>query len=249
MRPTLAPRWITLAVLAAWLVFPAGVRGQAATSKPLLSEEIAKVIDQDGVEAGQSRFDQLYPAQKDNYELDVPGFFALAAKYMQGGNTAAGQQVMAMAATVAQDGMAASMGMVTPDRRPQARAQKEPPRPKPDPLGTQREDLARFVGLYGDPNRTDKHRTLWVSTTCNGHLVAGASWGDASSWYMRTKSDTAFEAEGFGGEMWQFEFQTQADGTARAMVHGLDYMPNPLPRIGPLPDGWQERIDPPEIGG
>ena len=105
------------------------------------------------------------------------------------------------------------------------------------------------MGLYGDPNRTDEHRTLWVSTTCNGHLVAGASWGDASSWYMRTKSNTAFEAEGFGGEMWQFEFQTEGDGTARAMVHGLDYMPNPLPRIGPLPDGWQQCIDPPEIGG
>ena len=119
MRPTLAVRSMTFAVLAAGLVIPTGVRAQAATSKPLLSEEIAKVIDQDGVEAGQSRFDQLYPAQKDNYELDVPGFFALAAKYMQGGNTAAGQQVMAMAATVAQAGMAASMGMATPDPGPE----------------------------------------------------------------------------------------------------------------------------------
>ncbi len=248
MHSTLAPRWMTLAVLVAWLMFPAGVRAQAATSKPPLSEEIAKVIDQDGVEAGQRRFDQLYPAQKDDYELDIPGFFALATKYVRGGNTAAGQQVMAMAATVAQDGMATTTGMAPLDRRAQAPAKREPPRPRPDPLGTQREDLARFTGLYGDPNRTDEHRTLWVSTTCNGHLVAGASWGDASPWYMRSQSDTAFVAEGFGGKMWQFEFQTQADGTARTMVHGLDYMPNPLPHLGPLPDDWQKCIQPPEIG-
>jgi hypothetical protein len=32
------------------------------------------------------------------------------------------------------------------------------------------------------------------------------------------------------------------------MVHGLDYMPNPLRHLGPLPDDWQKCIQPPEIG-
>ena len=111
-------------------------------------------------------------------------------------------------------------------------------------MGTPRDDLDRFLGLYGDPNRADEHRTLWVAKSCDGYLVAGASWGDASPWWMRSMSDTAFEATVFGGEKLGFEFPAQP----QSMVHQLDYMPNPLPRIGPLTDDWQECIQPLETG-
>ncbi len=248
MRSHVATRWMMVTLLAASLVFPAGVRAQAATSKPPLSAEVAKAIDQGGLDAGQRRFDELFPQQKDDYELDIRGFYELGAKYMQGGNIAAGQQIMAMAAAVAQDVTAASMGMEPPSPRQAAPAKKEQPRPRANPLGPSREDLARFMGLYGDPNRTDKNRTLWVSTTCDGHLAGGASWGDASPWFMRSTSDTAFEATDFGGKVLSFEFRTGSDGNAQAMVHGLDHMPNPLPRLGPLPKDWQECIQPPEFG-
>ncbi len=242
MRATFTPRWMTLAVVAAWLMFPVGIQAQEAT-KPLLSAEIGRVIDKDGPEAGQRRFDELYPAQKDKYQLDVRGFMELASKYMQSGNTAAGYQIAQMMTMVMQDSMATTMGMAAPNRNQQPQAKTEPP-PKPHPLGTPRDDLDRFLGLYGDPNRADEHRTLWVSKSCDGYLVAGASWGDASPWWLRSMSDAVFEATVMGGEKLRFEFPAQP----QSMVHQLDYLPNPLPRVGPLPDGWQECIQPLETG-
>ncbi len=242
MRAGVATRWITLAALAAWLMFPAAIQAQEAT-KPPLSEEIGKVIDKDGVEAGQRRFDKLYPAHKDEYQLDLRGFLELATKYMQTGNTVAGQQVAQMMTVVAQDETAGYMGMPAPDRNPQPQPKTEP-QSEPHPLGRPRDDLDRFLGLYGDPNRADEHRTLWVAKSCDGYLVAGASWGDASPWWMSSMSNTVFEATVFGGEKLRFEFPPQP----LSMVHQLDYMPNPLPRVGPLPDDWQECLQPLEFG-
>ncbi len=240
VRTTFTTRWLTLAAVAGWLMFPSGIQAQEAT-KPLLSEEIGKVIDKDGVEAGQRRFDELYPAQKDKYQIDIQGFLELTSTYMQSGNAAAGQQVAQMMMIVMQDSMATSMGMAVPNRNPQPQAK---PPPEPHPLGTARDDLDRFMGLYGDPHRADEHRTLWVGKSCDGYLVAGASWGDASPWWMRSMSDTVFETTVFGGEKLRFEFLAQP----QSIVHELDYMPNPLPRVGPLPDDWQECIQPLETG-
>lgn len=129
-------------------------------------------------------------------------------------------------------------------RRRGCPAKTEPPPPEPHPLGTPRDDLDRFLGLYGDPDRADEHRTLWVAKSCDGYLVAGPSWGDASPWWM-SMSDTVFEATVFGGEKLRFEFPAQP----QTVVHQLDYLPNPLPRVGPLPDGWQQCIQPLETGG
>jgi len=233
---------MTLALVAAWLVFPAGVQAQE-TTKPLLSEEIGKVIDKDGMEAGQRRFDEIYPAQKDKYQLDIPGLLQLATTYMQNGNSAAGQQVAQMMTVVAQDETAAYTGMPAPNRSPLPQPKAEP-QPESHPLGAPRDDLDRFLGLYGDPNRADEHRTLWVAKSCDGYLVAGASWGDASPWWMRSMSDVVFEATVFGGEKLRFEFPAQP----QSMVHQLDYLPSPLPRLGPLPDDGQECIQPLETG-
>jgi hypothetical protein len=168
----------------------------------------------------------------------------LAFKYMQSGNAAAGEQVAQMMTIVAQDSMATSMGMAAPDRNPQPQSKAEPQPPEPHPLGTARDDLDRFVGLYGDPNRTDEYRTLWVNKSCDGYLVAGPFWADTSPWWMRSMSDMVFEANTFGDVKLRFEFPAQS----RSMVHELDYMPNPLPWVGPLPDDWQGCITPLETG-
>ena len=242
MRAGVATRWITLAGLAAWLMFPAAIPAQEAT-KPPLSEEIGKTIDNDGVAAGQRRFDELFPAKKGEYQLDIRGFLELATKYMQGGNTVAGQQVLQMMAVLGQDATATYTG-AAPDRNPTPQASAEPKESKPHPLGTPRDDLDRFLGLYGDPNRVDKNRTLWVNQSCDGYLVAGASFGDASPWRMISKSDAVFEATVFDDKKLRFEFQAQP----QSMVHDVDYMPNPLPRLGPLPDDWQECVQPLEFG-
>lgn len=239
MRATLAPRWTTLLVLTAWLTFPAPGAAQAST-KPSLSEEIGKVIDKDGVEAGKQRFKELYPEHQDEYDVDPAGFLALVSKYMQSGNTAAGQEVAQMMTVVTQGSMGASG--VMPPAPTETKATPTPAAPSTNgpQLGPPRDDLDRFVGLYGDPNRTDKNRMLWVAKGCTGHLVAGAYWGDASPWWMRSTSEVVFEATVFGGEVLRFEFPAHS----QTMVHELDYMPSPLPRLGPLPDDWEECVTP-----
>jgi len=121
---------------------------------------------------------------------------------------------------------------------------KTDPPPRQPGLGTPRDDLDRFLGFYGEPDRDDEYRVFFVRESCDGYLVAGALWGGASDWWMRSISDTVFEAGVFGGEKLRFEFPAQA----RSMVHQLDYMPNPLPWVGPLTDGWQACV-PHETGG
>jgi len=54
------------------------------------------------------------------------------------------------------------------------------------------QDLARFIGEYGSPESERARRTIWVFLHCDGHLVAGATWGTASPWHLDPVSDTAF---------------------------------------------------------
>jgi hypothetical protein len=54
------------------------------------------------------------------------------------------------------------------------------------------QDLARFIGEYGSPESERARRTIWVFLHCDGHLVAGATWGSASPWHLYPVSDTDF---------------------------------------------------------
>jgi hypothetical protein len=54
------------------------------------------------------------------------------------------------------------------------------------------QDLARFVGEYGTSDSERARRTIWVFRHCDGHLVAGATWGSASPWHLDPVSDTDF---------------------------------------------------------
>jgi hypothetical protein len=105
-------------------------------------------------------------------------------------------------------------------------------------LGEPRDDLERFAGIYGDPDR-DPPRDLFVAVRCDGYLVVGATWGDAQDWYLRSLSDLDFEAEAFGGQKIRFGFTVGADGRAAGLTHSLDYLGTPLPYRTSLAEyGW-----------
>jgi hypothetical protein len=105
-----------------------------------------------------------------------------------------------------------------------------------------RDDLQRFSGLYGVAGETDgSGRNLFVTQSCNGQMVAGATFGDASNWWMTPVSDAEFEMSSDFISV-ELVFEMGPDGNARALHHNLDWMPTPLTRIGPLPEGWADCV-------
>ena len=240
------------------LVSSSPVRAQ---DKELLSIEVGMVLKEEGLEAAQQRFEELYPAQQDRYEADAAGLFEVASGYMQAGDMETAQALMEMAATVVSGASAAYAESMYGDAAAMqaeatsttaaeqgAEATTAEPAAAWDP-GPTRSDLDRFAGLYADPAAPDEQKSFWVAVGCDGRLVTGATWGDASPWWMRSVSDVAFEYS----DSWtrvRMEFEAGPAGPASGMTHDReDILPTPLTRIGPLPADWggNECIQPPEV--
>lgn len=218
-----------------------GIAPAQAEDKPALSAEIKKVLDSQGSAAALSRFKALFPAQKDKYDVDFDGFGKMANSYAQAGEMEKMQAVIEMTTVIAEDTYSAAMaraGAKMPE--PPAGPEKTEPEPQPAPAydaGLARDDLERFVGLYSDPEKPEETRSLFAAVSCDGYLVVGATWGDAANWWMKSVGDTKFEyADSF--TRLKLEFDVGPDGKALAMKHDLDFLPNPLKRIGPLPEEW-----------
>ena len=86
------------------LIYQAPVRAQ----KPLLSAEVHAAMEAGGPEAAKRRMAELYPAQKDNYQVDLQGFTQLGMNYMQAGDHAAAEAVLQMVPLLLGDVTAAS---------------------------------------------------------------------------------------------------------------------------------------------
>jgi len=236
-----------LLVAAAVLVaVPAATQEQR---KPLLSEEIRDTLREDGVEAAQRRFDEIFPAQADRYEIDLPGMMGLLGTLM-GEDPEAGQAVMAMVTTLTQAQMqqhmpeavaAAEARQRDRDRAAAARegARAESLQSIEERLGPDREDVARFAGYYGEPDKQDRPvpRNIFVVQTCDGRLVTGASWGDASPWHLKTTGDITFT---FADQFRSFtmEFEVDDEGKPRALRHDIEDLglPPTLAYVGALED-------------
>lgn len=76
--------------------------------KPLLSAEIHAAMETGGPAAAKRRMAELYPAQKDNYQVDMQGFTQLGMSYMQAGDLAAAEAVLQMVPLLLDSAMAAS---------------------------------------------------------------------------------------------------------------------------------------------
>jgi hypothetical protein len=250
VRPN--PTWLRAAAVLLLLVTASSAPAAAQDpDRPLLSQEIRTLLERDGIEAARNRFEAIFPAQKDKYEIDMQGMAEMGAEYMQAGDYQRAEAVMQMVGVITQN-MAANSGMMQAGAAASGkreRAESKPSEPArgtangPD-FGPTRDDLARFAGVYGDPDQPDSNRKLFVSQSCEGHLVAGAMWGDAQNWWMRSVSDNAFEMSSDFLSL-RLEFQLGPDGNAQAVNHDLDFIASPLQKLGPLPEGWEECLRPP----
>jgi hypothetical protein len=234
----------------------------AAQDRALLSAEIRTVLEEEGLEAAQHRFEELYPAQQDQYEPDTTGLFEIAGGYMQAGDMETGQALMEMATIVMSGAAAAYTGSMYGDmaameaaaasasavEQEAAPAVETEPSVEYDP-GPSRTDLDRFAGLYSDPASPDERKSFFVAKGCDGRLVTGAMWGDASPWWMSSVSDLVFVYEDSWTKI-RMEFEAGSSGSVSGMTHDrADILPSPLTRIGPLPPEWrtEECIQPPEV--
>lgn len=105
--------------------------------------------------------------------------------------------------------------------------------------------LGRFVGEYGTPESERARRTIWVFLHCDGHLVAGATWGSASPWHLDPVSDADFVQrvpEGVPPVRLEFTIG-DADATEELRVHydGQPFLPDfpSLRRLRELPAGFE----------
>lgn len=231
-----------------------------AQNKPLLSEAIREVIDTQGIEAAKKHFAEQYELQKDTYDIDMKGISELGNSYVKAGNYEAASVVMEITLPFMQDmytsQMSGQSNVMAQQQAEMERVEKEKQKKISEEeqlskdnyktlLGEARKDLERFTGLYGDPEEKNENRKLWVMVTCDGNLVSGALWGDASPWWMTTEGDKTFSyADSF--VKLNMEFDTDANGKAVRMVHNLSFMKTPLERTGPVPDDWEPCLEPPE---
>lgn len=242
-----------LSVFIASMLTLATTASLSAQDKPLLSDEIRAVMERDGAQAAQQRFNEIFPGHKDEYTIDMEGLAAIAQERAQAGDYQAAQAISTMAAAIAQDMLAArglGGGAATPTPTPApSQRPSEPSRSQPanrrdapsvrDVMGEPRSDLQRFVGMYGDPaQQGGTPHNLYAAVRCDGYLVIGATWGDAQRWDMRSTSDLAFEAELFGGRMVHVTFQMASDGTPESLTHDVEGLDSPLQYVGPLPEGF-----------
>jgi hypothetical protein len=242
--------WVVSAVIVLGGVLVAAAQEQAV-EKPLLSAAIRKALADGGLEDAQKRFDEIYPAQKDKYELDAPALMLLGADSMKAGDAKTAQAIMQMGMTVLQAEGAApgAAGLMPPPSAMPPGAPGVPNTQKTEPAdrptidaGPARKDLSRFYGVYG---AADSRRQVFVRETCDGHLQLGAMWGDVAPWTMKSLSDATFE-QAFVPSMQttpplKIVFELGEDGKAHAVRHPLLGEMQTAARAGDLPDGWDER--------
>jgi hypothetical protein len=247
-------------------VFAAGVlmlftaASTMAEEKPQLTDELKVLIESEGVAAAQQHFSDVYPAQKETYNIDVQKLLAMAGEYMQVGNAEAAQAVAGFSNAINQEMFLSAMATQAPEMQKQMdemrRAEEDQQsaiRSEEEQLqeskrardrGKTRSDLPRFSGLYGDPSDNRHNRHLWVSMSCDGYLVAGPQWADVSPWWMRSAADTVFTYSDSFTSL-AFEFDSGTDGQSQSLSHDLDSIASPLKRIGPLPAEWEKCVAPP----
>ena len=219
--------------------------------KQSLSELLKTTIDQQGSVAAKNKFSQIYPKQKEEYSIDNRAMSQLISDYAQAGNMEAVQVLSEVMTTITQDMIAQHMAgqdevmknMMAKQHqkqssKPEKKSQQEPQKHTP------RTDLDRFTGLYGDPNKADPYRQMWVAQSCDGRLVTGVTWGDVAPWWMTSESDSQFSYKDSFTNL-NFEFNGMKDNQATTLTHDLQGLVSPLQRVGPLTDDYPKCFETP----
>lgn len=215
-----------------------------SNQKQNLSQVLKESLDKDGPEATRQLFDKIYPQQKENYVIDNEALGQLTRDYAQTGDMGALQVLSHVMSVITQDMMVEHMAgqdevmkkMMAEQQQNQSAKSKNKPQQKPQ-KHTPRTDLDRFTGLYGDPNKADPYRQLWVAQSCDGRLVIGATWGDVAPWWMTSQSDKQFSYKDSFIQL-NFEFNETEQKQSTSLTHDLHGMVSPLQRVGPLTDDY-----------
>lgn len=253
-------RIMTSCVFISYLLLPS-VSDAESNQKQSLAKLLKSTIESNGPTAAQQKFKEIYPQHKNEYIIDPQAIMQLISEYANSGNLEAAQALGEIFSTVSQDMVQEKMAK-HPDLKRQIEQQKaltlekdkvrennqinsnQKPTEAVQVESIQtRDDLDRFTGLYGDPNKPDPHRQFWVAQSCDGQLVMGATWGDASPWWLKSQTDTQFSYKDSFRTL-AIKFTTNADKQVTALSHDLTGMKSPLERVGPLTDDYPKCIKP-----
>jgi len=238
-----------------------GLPSAMAQEKPSLSEEIGSVLEAEGISAGKQRFADLYPAHKDEYEVDPQDLMELGQGYMQAGDMETGMAVMEMLGAIVAEMSTEAMQTHSPQMAEMARkaeeeeraaraqeaidreeAQRSQERKEAQLRGKARSDLGRFKGIYGDPRDRERLRTLFVTVSCDGYLVTGPMWADVGPWWMRSAADTVFT---YADDWTSLSVEFSGSGESTTLTHDIEGVVSPAARLGALPAEWDKCMERP----
>ncbi len=215
---------------------------------------LKSAINQGGAAAAKTRFAEIYPADKDNYSYDAQAFMSMISTYMNAGEIETAVVLAEINATLSQDMIQAQMADSQPEllaliqQQQQVKSNNKQPTNPTKQLdisaikrGPLRADLDRFIGLFGAADEQQPAKQLWVSKTCEGQLVVGATWGDVAPWRMRATGDTKFTYEDNFMAL-NIGFKTDANNQAIELTHDLKGLQSPLIRRGALTADYPECI-------
>lgn len=236
------------------LLFTALFPGTSRSSEPTIAPEIGKLIADQGVESANVRFAEMVQYPTLDYTIESQGLMTLMSSYMQAGQNEAAEAVGEMYAQLVQQMMSAPSSAFPPGMMEEmqkadeaAKAQRIADQAAEREMqqkgeersrGKSRDDLKRFIGLYSDPDSDETNRTVFVTVSCDGYLVAGPMWADVGPWWMRSAADKVFTYS----DSWttlSFEF-LGTDGRGMILKHDIDGVSSPLENKAPLPDEWED---------
>lgn len=229
-----------------------------AQDQPVIAPEVGQLIAEEGIDAAKARFKDLAKSDSLNLTTEIQGMHTLLAAYMQAGNNEAAQAVGEMSAELTMSmlsgGMGNGMGMdmeALQQAEIAAREQEEKNREEERKLvneqqaqsqGKSRDDLERFVGLYGEAESDDMGKTIFVTVSCDGYLVTGPLWADVGSWWMRSAADSVFTYS----DSWMsfsMEFRQGGPNGTYLVDHEIEGIGTPIEWKGELPDDFGECLE------
>jgi len=228
----------------------------SAKNQSSLVNELKAAIDREGIDGLNTRFTEIYPSQKKLYPYQPESFMTLISSYVDSGQYEIVQALGEINATLSENMIKEKLASAQPDlvqqmnQYKQAVAQAElqnkqnessieqKPTPTLNQKTVSRSDLDRFTGLYGTPPKQ-----LWVSKSCEGQLVSGATWGDTAAWWMHTEADNQFSYQDSFTKL-SMKFKLDTNKQATELSHDIENLSSPMVRTGPLTADYSSCIEP-----
>lgn len=224
--------------------------------QPVIAPEVGRLLAEESVDAAKARFNELAKSDSLNMATEISGLHTLLAAYMQSGNHEAAEAVGEMASELTMAMISGGMGMDMEamkkadmaareqERLNREEEQKLAQKQKAQSQGKSRDDLGRFAGLYGEVGSGDPGKTIFVTVSCDGYMVAGPMWADVGPWWMRAAAEYVFTyADSWMSFSMEFK-QDEQSGTYR-VSHEIEGIGTPIEWKAELPDDFASCVERP----